>query len=46
KPDNPQEDVTDPILTYADLTATGDPRNLETASIVYEKYIDKHLRQA
>lgn len=28
-----------PILIYADLLATLDPRNFETAKIIYEKYI-------
>ena len=43
-PDNQWTETTDPILTYADLTSTGDPRNLETAKLVYEKYIDRYLR--
>jgi hypothetical protein len=38
-------DTTDPMLTYADLINTGDPRNMEIAQIVYEKYIDRHLRE-
>jgi hypothetical protein len=29
-----------PILAYADLMATGDPRNLETARKLYERHID------
>ena len=45
-PENTWTETTDPILTYADLTKTGDPRNLETAKLVYEKYIDRHLREA
>lgn len=45
-PENTWEETTDPMLTYADLTKTGDPRNLETAKLVYEKYIDRHLREA
>ena len=28
-----------PILVYADLLATLDPRNFETAKIIHEKYI-------
>lgn len=35
--------VVHPILTYADLIATGDSRNLETARMVYEQYIAEHL---
>ena len=45
-PEKTWAETTDPILTYADLTKTGDPRNLETAKLVYEKYIDRHLREA
>jgi hypothetical protein len=32
--------LADPILVYADLVATGDPRNIETAQKLREKYID------
>lgn len=45
KPDIDDPDTTDPILTYADLTNTGDPRNMEIAKDVYDKYIDRHLRE-
>tara|TARA_R110002072_G_scaffold299416_2_gene475032 strand:- start:1891 stop:2967 length:1077 start_codon:yes stop_codon:yes gene_type:complete len=45
KPGINDRDTTDPILTYADLTNTGDPRNMEIAQIVYDKYIDRHLRE-
>ena len=31
------------ILIYTDLITTGDPRNLETANIIYEKEIAGHL---
>lgn len=34
-----------PMLVYADLLATGDPRNIETADIIYEKDIARHLRE-
>jgi len=30
-------DLVHPIIIYADLLATGDPRNIETANIIYEK---------
>lgn len=30
-------DIVDPIIVYADLLAAGDPRNLETARILYDK---------
>ncbi len=46
-PDDTQHpDVVPPILVYADLVATLDPRNLETAKLVHEKYIAHALRQA
>ena len=32
-------DIVNPILIYADLLATGDPRNIETANIIYEREI-------
>lgn len=35
--------VVDPILAYADLIATGDSRNLETARMIYERYIAEHI---
>ena len=31
------DDVVDPMIVYADLLATGDPRNLETARVIYDK---------
>ena len=44
-PADPQmPDVAPPILVYADLVATLEPRNLETAKLVREKYIDDALR--
>ena len=43
--DTENGDTTDPILTYADLTNTGDPRNLEIAQNVYDNHIDRHLRE-
>jgi len=38
--------IAHPILVYADLLATGDPRNIETAEIIYEKNIAEHFREA
>ena len=38
---NPNDDMVPPLLVYADLLATGDPRNLETAKIIYEQTIDR-----
>jgi hypothetical protein len=37
--------IVHPILAYADLVATGDTRNLETARIIFEKYIDQYIRE-
>lgn len=45
-PDNPDHpDVVPPLLAYADLVATLDPRNLEAARLVREQYIDRAFRQ-
>ncbi len=33
-----------PALVYADLTATGDQRNIEAARMIYDKYLDGHIR--
>ena len=38
-------DVVPPILAYADLVATLDPRNLEVAKLIRERYIDGALRK-
>ncbi|NOZ09511.1 MAG: hypothetical protein GXP09_00465 [Gammaproteobacteria bacterium] len=37
--------IVHPILIYADLLATGDPRNIETADMIYEKEIARHFRE-
>lgn len=37
--DEPMTETVPPILVYADLLATLDPRNFETAKMIYEKYI-------
>lgn len=42
-PDYP--DVVPPILAYADLVATMDPRNLEAAKLLREEHIEHALRQ-
>lgn len=42
-PDHP--DTVPPILVYADLMATMDTRNIETARLIREKYIDDVLRK-
>jgi hypothetical protein len=42
----PEEpDLVHPILIYADLMATGDPRNIETAEIIYERELDRFIRE-
>jgi len=38
-------DMVHPILVYADLLATGDPRNIETAKIIYEKEIVRYIKE-
>jgi len=43
--DWPDNKIVNPILIYADLLATGDPRNIETAEMIYEKEIAQHLRE-
>lgn len=32
-----------PLLVYADLLATGDPRNIETAEIIYEQQLPRFI---
>jgi hypothetical protein len=34
-----------PILIYADLLASGNERNIETAKIIYDQRIARHLRE-
>ena len=38
-------DVVDPMIIYADLLATADPRNLETARILYDKELTGLVRE-
>jgi hypothetical protein len=38
-------DIVPPILAYADLIATLDPRNLEVAKLIREQHIDDALRK-
>ena len=35
-----------PLLIYADLVCSNNSRNLETAEIIYEKFIDEYIREA
>jgi hypothetical protein len=44
-PDNKHLDLVHPVLIYADLLATGDARNIETAEIVYDKEIARFVRE-
>lgn len=46
EPANTRPDLVPPILIYADLMATLDPRNLEVAKRIREQYIDHALRRA
>jgi hypothetical protein len=39
------EDLVHPILVYADLLATGNQRNIETAKIIYEQHIIQLIRE-
>lgn len=44
-PDPNHPDVVPPILAYADLVATLDPRNIEAAKLLRNQYIDDALRK-
>ncbi len=37
--DKPDKPLAPPLLVYADLVMTGDTRNLETANMVYDKFL-------
>jgi hypothetical protein len=39
------KDLVPPLLVYADLLATGNQRNLETAKMIYEQYIIRLIRE-
>jgi hypothetical protein len=39
------DDLVPPLLIYADLMATGDTRNIETARMIYEKELSKYFRE-
>jgi hypothetical protein len=45
-PDQMQQETVPPLLIYADLVATNDPRNLETAKIIYKKYLENAYNQS
>jgi hypothetical protein len=46
-PDEKQQpnELVPPLLVYADLLATGDQRNLETARMIYEQHIVRLIRE-
>ena len=46
EPEETERDLVPPILIYADLMATLDPRNLEVAKLIREQHIDHALRRA
>ncbi len=39
------EDIVHPLLVYADLIATNNQRNIETAKMIYEQYIIRLIRE-
>jgi hypothetical protein len=43
--DWPHKNMVPPLLIYADLLATGEARNIETARILYEKELDEFVRE-
>ena len=43
--DELHSNIVHPLLIYADLLATGDLRNLETARMIYEKELSKFVRE-
>lgn len=42
--DYTERNLVPPLLTYTDLMITADPRNIETANIIYEREIVGHLK--
>lgn len=45
--DYPDErNIVPPLLVYADLTAIGDPRTIETAMMIRDEYLKEHFQQA
>ena len=39
-----KQDTVHPILIYADLLATAEPRNIETARIIYDRYVTRYIK--
>jgi hypothetical protein len=42
---NPQKTLVPPLMVYTDLMATGEPRSIETAKIIYEQELAGHFRE-
>ena len=42
---DPDKTTVPPLLVYADLFATGDARNVETAIMIYEQYLQRYIEQ-
>ena len=40
-----EKDIVPPLLVYADLLATADTRNIETAKLIYDEYLERHIRE-
>lgn len=43
--EQPDQELVPPLLVYADLLATGDPRNIETAKMIYEQHFDRYISE-
>lgn len=41
----PEGDLAPPLVVYADLLATADPRNIETAKIIYERELTRLIHE-
>lgn len=44
-PTEPNKTVVPPLLVYADLMATGDPRNIETAKTIFADYLKRQFTE-
>lgn len=42
---DPDKTVVPPFLVYADLLATGDPRNIDTAKVIYDDYLQRYFTE-
>jgi len=42
EPDWDNQHIAPPLLVYADLLVTGDPRNVETAGLLHHQYLEKN----